>query len=224
MDFNPLLPMTPLEIKTPEEEIEVQKEYIFKRDSNNYKLEILEQDQHILLKLYDINSLNLFYYTQKYTLKNIVNILKLDTTIYNNWNKMIGLIDEVYSNNKIILQLINNNIHLIINLNNIECSLILYKTDYGINEKLNIIINEINDIKKNNIISIENKLEQIKKAIIDIKNHTKKIIKDNTESIDSLRKKILNNINTLRDNQIIIQSLNDELEIYLIKLMNIKKK
>ena len=73
----------------------------------------------IQLKINNINNLNIYYYQNKYTLKNMIDSLKLDIFVYDSFDKIMKLIEYAYSNNSILLKLFNNyNINLIIRYNN----------------------------------------------------------------------------------------------------------
>ena len=173
----------------------------------------------IQLKINNINNLNIYYYQNKYTLKNMIDSLKLDIFVYDSFDKIMKLIEYAYSNNNILLKLFNNyNINLIIRYNNYESIFTLNKYDWEINEKFDIVINEINNIKNNkNILLIGNKLEQLEKIIIDLKKFTYKTLTKNSQSIKSLKTEISKYPDILNDNKNAIQLLN-------IELTNLNKK
>ena len=90
-------------------------------NNKKYRLTIINFDKCIQLKINDINNLNLYYYQNKYTLKDIIDSLKLDINLYDNFNKIMDLIKDAHLNNNILLELFNNNINLVIRYNNYEC-------------------------------------------------------------------------------------------------------
>ncbi len=153
------------------EEIKAQNKFIVKMNNKKYRLTIIKYDKCIQIKINEINSLNLYYYQNRYTFQNIIDTLKLDISLYDSFGKIMDLIKEAYINNNILLKLFNNNnINLIIRYNYYESIFTLNKCDLEINEKFDIIINEINNIRKNkNISLIVNKLEQLEKILDDLK-------------------------------------------------------
>ena len=200
------------------EAIKAQKKFIIKMNNNKYRLTIIKYDNRIQLKINDINNLNLYYYQNKYTLKNIIDSFKLDIDLYDSFDKIMDLIKDAYLNNNIFLKLFNNNINLIIRYNNYESIFTLNKYDFEINEKFDIIIKEINNIRKNkNILLIGNKLEQLEKLLTDLKKFTYSALTKNWESIKSLKTEISKNLFILNDNKKTIQLLN-------IELINLNKK
>ena len=103
-----------IEFETIKEKIKAQKKFIIKMNNKKYRLTIINFDKCIQLKINDINNLNLYYYQNKYTLKDIIDSLKLDINLYDNFNKIMDLIKDAYLNNNILLELFNNNINLVI--------------------------------------------------------------------------------------------------------------
>ena len=194
------------------EKIKAQKKFIIKMNNKKYRLTIINFDKSIHLKINDINSLNLYYYQNKYTLKDIINSLKLDIDSYDNFDKIMDLIKNTYLNNNILLKLFNNYINLIIRYNNYECIFTLNKYDLEINEKFDIVINEINNIRKNkNITLIANKLEQSEKLLNDLKKLIYRTLTKNSQTIHLLKNEISKNMNVLNDNKKTIQLLFSEL-------------
>ena len=62
-----------LEFEINKEKIKVHKDYIIKMNNKKYKLTII--NKCIQLKINDINNLNIYYYQNKYTLKNMIDSL-----------------------------------------------------------------------------------------------------------------------------------------------------
>ena len=214
-----------IESKTIKEKIQTQKKFIIKMNDNKYRLTIIKYDKCIQLKVNNINNLNLYYYQNIYTFKNIIDIFKLDINLYYNFDKVMDLIKDAYLNNNILLKLFNNNINLIIRYNNYECIFTLNKYDLEINEKIDIVINEINNIRKNkNISLIKNKLEQLEKILDDLKKSIYRTLIENKESIHLLKNEISKNLFSLNDNKKLIQLLNSELENLNKKFDEFKEK
>ena len=89
-----------------------------------------------------------------------------------------------------------------------ESILILNKKDLDNNEKFEMIINEINCIKNNNIALIDKKFKEIFERLNNIESSMNEKIKNNTESLNSLNKEIDDKI--LKNNQDTILSLKKE--------------
>ena len=201
-----------------ENESQQQKDYIIKTNDICYKLIVKKDSENIEFKINKLDKLNLFYYYNKYSLEKINDYLKIDISTYNNLSKIMKLIDNSYSNNQIHIDIDNyNNSKLIIILDNeisknFKSTLNMTKKELGINEKFEIIINEINEIKKSNAKLIKNKFNDIEKILFDLKESTNKTIKENIESINSLKDKIKENEDLLKKKNNIILSLKKEIE------------
>ena len=76
-----------MENETSKEEIKAQKKFIIKINNKKYRLTIIKYDKCIQIKIHDINSLNLYYYQNKYTFQNIIDTLKLDINLYDSFIK-----------------------------------------------------------------------------------------------------------------------------------------
>ena len=144
------------ETEEEENERQQQKDYIIKAKDIIYKLIIKNDSEYIEFKINIFDKLNLSYYYNNYSLEKIIDYLKLDISSYNNLSKIMKLIDDSYSNNKIQIDIDNyNNSKLIIILDNTisknyKSTLNMIKKDLGIKEKFEIIINELKEMKKSN--------------------------------------------------------------------------
>ena len=215
------------ESETIKEKIKAQKKFIIKISDKKYRLTIIKYDKCIQIKINNISSLDLYYYQNKYTFQNIIDTLKVDINLYDSFDKIMDLIKDAYINNNILLKLLNNNnnINLIIRYNNYESIFTLNKCDLEINEKIDIVINEINNIRKNkNISLIENKLKQLEKILDDLKKFIYRIQTQSTQYIQLLKCEIYKNIKVLNDNKETIRLLNIELANLNIKFDEFKEK
>jgi len=206
--------------ETDEKENEKQqvKDYIIKSNNICYKLIVKKDSENIEFKINKLDKLNLYYYYNKYSLEKIIDYLKIDISTFNNLSKIMKVIDNSYLNNKIYVDIDDyNNSKLIIILDNeisknYKSTFNLIKKELLINEKFEIIINEVNEIKKCNDKLIKNKFNDIEKILLDLKESTNKTIKGNIESINSLKSKIKENEDLLKKNKNIILSLRNEIE------------
>lgn len=120
------------------------KEYELKLEEKTFNLQIKIYSNFIDFRLIEVmeNDIPTIYYNNKFDLKKIVYLLKLNQDIYNNLNEILFLIDIAYNKGKLHLSLNNNNIIIIITLINgfkeIECPIKLNIKKTGINEKYNI--------------------------------------------------------------------------------------
>ena len=135
---------------------EEKKEYLINTKYTNYKLLIIinYQKETIELKINENSFMPKYIYSNIYNFKEMKSLLKLGD-IYNN-DQIVYFFNDAYSKNKIYINDEDFNIKLIIKLPNEnnesnESILILNKKNLDINEKFEMIINEINCIKNNNI-------------------------------------------------------------------------
>ena len=192
---------------------EEKKEYLINTKYTNYKLLIIinYQKETIELKINENSFMPKYIYSNIYNFKEMKSLLKLGD-IYNN-DQIVYFFDDAYSKNKIYINDEDFNIKLIIKLPNEnnesnESILILNKKDLDINEKFEMIINEINCIKNNNIALIDKKFEEIFERLNNIESSMNEKIKDNKENLNSLNKEIDDKI--LKNNQDTILSLKKE--------------
>ena len=98
--------------------INEQKEILIKaNDNSSYKLIIYSNKISLNFLLQKSEDLNSCCYHNKYEYKTIIHILKINEELYNNFEKIIELINEAYLNKRIsINEKSNNFIDLIITL------------------------------------------------------------------------------------------------------------
>ena len=192
---------------------EEKKEYLINTKYANYKLLIIinYQKETIELKINENSFMPKYIYSNIYNFKEMKSLLKLGD-IYNN-DQIVYFFDDAYSKNKIYINDEDFNIKLIIKLSkenneSNESILILNKKDLDINEKFEMIINEINCIKNNNIALIDKKFEEIFERLNNIESSMNEKIKDNKENLNSLNKEIDDKI--LKNSQDKILSLKKE--------------
>ena len=192
---------------------EEKKEYLINTKYTNYKLLIIinYQKETIELKINENSFMPKYIYSNLYNFKEMKSLLKLGD-IYNN-DQIVYFFDDVYSKNKIYINDEDFNIKLVIKIPNEdnktnESILILNKKDLDINEKFELIINEINCIKKNNIALIDKKFEEIFERLNNMESSMDEKIKNNTGNLNSLNKEINDKI--LKNNQDTILSLKKE--------------
>jgi len=163
-------------ISTPKsEEILQKKEFEIKMDKKSYKLIALIDNSFINFKLTQIGDNSKISYENKYNFNDIANILELNLQEYNTLEKIFELI----SKSDIKLNIDNkNNINLILNLlskgnKHKIYKLVLNKPKLSINEKFDIIIKTINNIKSENknllideeFLKLQNLLNQLESSI-----------------------------------------------------------
>ena len=192
---------------------EEKKEYLISTKYTNYKLLIIinYQKDTIEIKINENIFMPRYIYSNLYNSKEIKSLLKLGD-IYNT-DQIIYFFDDAYSKNKICIKDEDFNIKLVIKIPNEdnkknESILILNKKDLNINEKFELIINEINCMKNNNIALIDKKFEEIIERLNNIESSLNEKIKDSTDNLNLLKKEIDEKI--LKNNQDTIQSLKKE--------------
>ena len=200
-------------------EMENKNEYLM--NDNKYKLLVYIEDKYIIFNINKLDNISLYYYQNKFELKEIINILKLNNNLYDNLEEIKELINEAYLNNKLSIYNENNEINLKFKLpigfnKEYEYSIKLNKKELNINEKLEIIINEIIFLKQSNNILINHKLKEIEELIFDLKDIINKKMKENEELINILKNQIKNNENLLENNKKEIKYLKNE--IFNIKI------
>ena len=171
------------------------KEYELKHENNIYNLQIQIDSNYIYFKIIENKDDDIVptFYKNKFDLKTITSILKLYPDIYNDLNKIISLINDCYNTNKIKLSLEENNVKIIITIINgnieIECPIKLIETKTGIDDKFEIIINDIKLLKKNLKNSGSTKIVEIEKTIKDMQVLINKKFEENDNKIKELSSK-----------------------------------
>ena len=179
--------------------------------------------ENILFKLRQINNISYTCYLKNYSLDNLIKELNLPGQIYNQITKIFELFDLLISNNKIKIDFYNRNMNLCLKLNENSCekeyTISLIKDQMDLKEMVEVLIEEINEIKNkdkisvlksmndikgdNDLISLENKMQEIDKEIIEkykerkeleikinnLKNNVKKIILINDKDMQNNTKK-----------------------------------
>ena len=195
-------------------------EYLINNGNGKYKL-IVEIDlNYIYFKLYNIDEINFINYQNKFNLKNIIHILKLHLDLYTDLNQIYKLIEELYSDGKIFLKTKENQFELIFKLKanskEYESYINLIKSEFSTNEKFELVMNEIKFIKMNSTNKLDDRLIGIELLLDDIKNDVNTRINDEKKQIEIYEKKVVNNVNELKQNYQDISELKE-------KIMNIKK-
>ena len=200
--------------------MENKNEYLFNIEDNEYKLHINKENQYIFFKIEQSNNISLYNYQNKYELKQINDILNLNNKI-DNFDEIRELFDKSYLNNKLSININDNNINIKIKFpilyKEYESIITLNKEEKNINNKFEIIINELSLLKefKNKIIN--DKIQEIEKLINDLKDIVNKKMKENEESIKILKDKIKNNQNNLEINKKDIQLIKNGINNYKVK-------
>ena len=135
-----------------EQQIIEEKEYLLNYLNEKYSLKIERNIQYIFFNLYKLEEMSLFYYKNKFDLPKIIQLLKINPNLYNDFSKIFKLIEECYSKNKISLKINNDVIDLILNINENKNIIHLIKSDLNLNEKFNAVIEQIKFIKKKQLI------------------------------------------------------------------------
>ena len=136
------------------------REYNIKIENNNYllRLEIDEQNIYFIISINDNIEYN---YKTKMNLSNIVNKLELNQIKYSNLELILNLFDEMYKNKKILIN-INNDESCILLIKIINAfveekyEIKLYKKYININDKFNLLFNQIKILK-----NVNNNIDEI---------------------------------------------------------------
>ena len=194
------------------EELNNINQYDLKINNDLYKLKIdISSKGKIIFELRQLNYISFDYYSSTFKYEDILNQLNLDKTKYDNINKILELFDlSIKNKNFKITKKDNNNERIFINLEIKEKGYIIYLDKTKISEKamLNILIEEINEIKNKqnlnndkfelNKINNENidNIDDIKKLEDELKKIDEEIIRANRE-----KEKIKVKINILKRNK-----------------------
>ena len=210
------IPNTPMIISSIEDKEEMIKEYILKIKDIALKLIIKMNGEVLNFEINELNKVVLYNYINKYNYKDLIHIFKLNNELYNNTNKILDLIDDAYSRNKISVSYNNKNeiilkIKLPIVFKEYDCLLFLKKKELGINKKFDIILDELISLKKEKNISINKKVGKIEELLTSLKKNVNEKFNENNKLISDLKKRFEINYNLLIDNNIIIKELKDEI-------------
>ena len=133
------------------------REFNINKDNEFYKVRIEVLEEYINFILKNINDSFDYFYTNKIKISLLINEFKLDQKYLSNNGLILNLFDDIYENNKMIINKQNSKIKLVFqNNNNMKLEINLIKEFVTIVEKLNIIYNEIKNKKCNRNIKIEN--------------------------------------------------------------------
>ena len=81
----------------------VKKEYNIKINNKPYLFAIQHDNKNIYFIIKEKNNLLFFQYKNEYDLSKIIQYLKLNVNFYNDFNKIIELLDKVFLNKKMII-------------------------------------------------------------------------------------------------------------------------
>ena len=171
------------------------REYNIKDEKNDKVLRLEITDKKINITLLLTNTLE-YNYNIKMSLTTIINKLELNSIKYSNSDLLLKLFDEVYNNDKLSIEINDETCMLkILFINVLKESLYeikLHKKYTTINDKFNILFNQIQLLKNNNtIFELRNKINESNK-IIKEKDEKIKEIKDNKDNlINELNNKII---------------------------------
>ena len=199
-----------------EKQIIDEKQYLLNCLNKKYSLKIERNMHYIFFNLYKLDEISLFYYKNKFDLPKIIQLLKINPDLYNDFPKIFKLIEECYSNNKISLNIYNNVIDLILNINENNIIIHLIKSDLNLNEKFNSVIEQIKFIKKKANNLIDDRLCIIEVLLHDIENDTNAKINEQNKEIDIFQQKMLKDVNEIKGTNYEIKELKE-------KILNIKK-
>ena len=167
------------------------------------------------MKVCEINFIPKFNYEIKYNFNDLKVVLKLEDK-YDHLESLMNFFDEMYTKNKIKLIHEDDSVLLIINSSkdtskDNELKLKLEKKSLNVNDKFDFIINEINNIKNNNLSLIEKRFDEIMKRLNDIESSINNKIKNFTGDLNLLKNEFFKS-NSLKNNNNEIQELKTEIK------------
>ena len=127
------------------------REYIINDKKDILRLEINEKYIYFIITINDNTEYN---YKIKMELSKIVDKLELNNKKYNNLELILKLFDEIYQNNNIYINISNDEYCLLIIkfinvLKEEKYEIKLYKKYFDINDKFNMLFNQIKLLKNN---------------------------------------------------------------------------
>ena len=177
------------------------KEYELNFNNIKYNLQIQSDLKYIYFRLIELkeNKIPLSYYKNKFDLKEIIYLLKVYPELYNDLNKIMELLNLSYINNKLQLSIKNNNINIIVKIisgyTEIECPIKLNEEKININDKIELILNDIIYLRHNkNKLLTNAKLLEIENILKDIQFSTKRKLQENEDKIKILNQKNYENL------------------------------
>ena len=194
------------------------REYNINNENNNYILR-LETNNRYLYFIISSNDNIEYNYKTNMNLSTIVNKLELNSIKYNNLDLILDIFDEVYKNNKLSVDILNDeSCVLIINLFNVltakKYEIKLVKNCMKEKDKFDMLFNQFKLLKKNNYDN--DKIEEMNNKINELNN---KIDKKDEEIKDIINKKDLV-INEINQKVISLENKMQELENKNIDIIN----
>ena len=194
------------------------REYNINNENNNYILR-LETNNRYLYFIISSNDNIEYNYKTNMNLSTIVNKLELNSIKYNNLDLILDIFDEVYKNNKLSIDILNDeSCVLIINLFNVltakKYEIKLVKNCMKEKDKFDMLFNQFKLLKKNNYDN--DKIEEMNNKINELNN---KIDKKDEEIKDIINKKDLV-INEINQKVISLENKIQELENKNIDIIN----
>ena len=173
------------------------REYNIHNENDFYNLGLEINNKDINFTLFNFNNTLQYIYKKKIAILEFINGLKLNNSFHGNTNLLLNKIDNIFTNNKIIINKERNNIILAINLESIKYEIIMLNENMNIDEKLNLIFNKVklinyNDNRINDInLNINKKEDDIKNKMMENELEMNKI-KLKIDQIADEQRKILN--------------------------------
>ena len=204
------------------------REYKIKNEKEIYNLRIEMDNINIYFKLKKLNESIDYIYKNKFKIELFINILELNPNKYCNYELILKIFDKLYNKNNILIDEIDvDNIHLKIKYSilydDIEKEIKLYKEYMNINDKINIMYNQLKllNTNNNNNIELKKENEEMKKEINELKLKLNK--KENNNDINNINE---NMINETIDKKIdkIIKNYNNEFKDKDKKIMELNNK
>ena len=181
-----------------DEENYISKEFKIKKGKDIYNLRIEIDQKYINLILKTLNNSFNYFYRNKVKITKLIDELQLDQKFKTDICLLLKIFENIYRENKIIIKIKDkNNINIEFdNSNNIKIEINLIKENLTIDEKLNLLYNEIRLRNyKNTNYSIENNIrfEYIKSNKTDKNSIIKEGKKDNNLNENIITKKDIGN-------------------------------
>ena len=139
----------------------IHREYNIKKEKEIYNLRIEMDYINIYFKLKKLNESIDYIYKNKFKISSFINILELNQNKYSISELILIIFDKLYNKNSIIIDDINeDNINLKIKYSilydDIEKEIQLYKEYMNINDKINIMYNQLKLVNNNYNIELRN--------------------------------------------------------------------
>ena len=211
------------------------REYNINNENNNYILR-LETNNRYLYFIISSNDNIEYNYKTNMNLSTIVNKLELNSIKYNNLDLILDIFDEVYKNNKLSIDILNDeSCVLIINLFNVltakKYEIKLVKNCMKEKDKFDMLFNQFKLLKKNNydndkIEEMNNKINELNNKIDKKDEEIKDIINKKDLVINEINQKVIsleNKIQELENKNIdIINKYENEIKLLNTKIMNLE--